>query len=96
MDMIYEVRSVADGRVFSGLHDTLLPLETKIRSIFQQFRNFRGSNKTKAKTKKSKAPEDAEKRRKRVNVRQNCGSNHWIRPDPLAVVASVSPFLSIG
>ena len=36
LDMIYEVRSDASGRKFSGLHDTLLPMATKTRSIFQQ------------------------------------------------------------
>jgi hypothetical protein len=36
LDMIYEARSGADGRKFSGLQDTLLPMAPKTRSIFQQ------------------------------------------------------------
>jgi hypothetical protein len=58
LDMIYEVRSVSDGRIFSGLHDTLLPLASKTRTIFQQLRR---SKKTKANTKRSKDSDDAGK-----------------------------------
>ena len=58
LDMIYEVRSVSDGRIFSGLHDTLLPLASKTRTIFQQ---LRGSKKTKANTKRSQDSNDARK-----------------------------------
>ncbi len=56
--MIYEVRSVSDSRIFSGLHDTLLPLAAKTRTIFQQ---LRGSKTTKKKTKRSQDSDDAGK-----------------------------------
>ena len=38
LDMIYAARSDDNGRIFSGLHDTLLPLAAKTRCIFQQLR----------------------------------------------------------
>ena len=38
LDMIYNVRSDEDGRSFSGLHDTLLPMSSKTRTIYQQLR----------------------------------------------------------
>jgi len=40
LDMIYAIRSesAADGRKFSGLHDTLLPMASATRSIFQMLR----------------------------------------------------------
>ena len=50
LDMIYDVQSTEDGRVFSGLHDTLLPMSSKTRSIFQQLRGSKSK-----KNKKSKA-----------------------------------------
>ena len=50
LDMIYQQRSDADGRLFSGLHDTLLPMRSKTRSIFQY---LRGSNTSKSKSKRS-------------------------------------------
>jgi hypothetical protein len=54
--MIYHILSDEDGWSFSGLHDTLLPMSSITRSVFQQLR----SNGTE-KSKKSKrpAPEDA-------------------------------------
>jgi hypothetical protein len=41
LDMIYAIRSesAADGRKFSGLHDTLLPMASATRSIFQMLRS---------------------------------------------------------
>jgi hypothetical protein len=39
--MIYKVKSDETGRSFSGLHDTLLPMSSKTRSIFQQLRGSR-------------------------------------------------------
>jgi hypothetical protein len=39
LDMIYDVRSDEDGRSFSGLHDTLLPMSSKTRSVFLQLRS---------------------------------------------------------
>ena len=53
LDMIYTQRSDADGRVFSGLHDTLLPMGSKTRSIFQQLRGSRTSNKRSKRTQDS-------------------------------------------
>jgi hypothetical protein len=38
LDMIYEVKTDGDGRNFSGLHETLLPLAAVTRKIFQQLR----------------------------------------------------------
>jgi hypothetical protein len=38
LKMIYQVKSDEAGRTFSGLHTTLLPMSSKIRSIFQQLR----------------------------------------------------------
>jgi hypothetical protein len=58
LDMIYARRSDADGRKFSGLHDTLLPMASKTRSIFQQ---LRGSNKSKISTKRSQGSDAAGK-----------------------------------
>jgi len=39
LDMIYGQRTDEDGRKFSGLHETVLPLCSKARSIFDQLRN---------------------------------------------------------
>ena len=39
LDMIYGHRHDADGRKFSGLHETVLPLCCVARSIFDQLRN---------------------------------------------------------
>ena len=39
LDLIYGQRNDHDGRKFSGLHETVLPLCTKARSIFDQIRN---------------------------------------------------------
>ena len=50
LDMIYDVQSDVDGRSFSGLHDTLLPMSSKTRSIFQQLRQ------SKSRGKQSKRP----------------------------------------
>ncbi len=58
LDMIYARRSGADGRKFSGLHDTLLPMASKTRSIFQQ---LRGSNKSKISTKRLQGSDAAGK-----------------------------------
>ena len=55
LDMIYTQRSDANGRVFSGLHDTLLPMGSKTRSIFQQLRGSRTSNKRSKRTQDSDA-----------------------------------------
>ena len=55
LDKIYTQRSDADGRVFSGLHDTLLPMGSKTRSIFQQLRGSRTSNKRSKRTQDSDA-----------------------------------------
>ena len=41
LDLIYEIREDGDGRVFSGLHKTLLPLSSMSRSVFQQLRGSR-------------------------------------------------------
>ena len=51
LDLIYEVRKDRDGRIFSGLHETLLPLSSMTRSVFQQLRGTR--------TKRSKRPKGA-------------------------------------
>ena len=51
LDLIYEIREDGDGRVFSGLHETLLPLSSMSRSVFQQLRGSR--------TKRSKRPKNA-------------------------------------
>ena len=51
LDLIYEVRKDGDGKVFSGLHETLLPLSSMSRSIFQQLRGSR--------TKRTKRPKGA-------------------------------------
>ena len=58
LDMIYQQRSDADGRLFSGLHDTLLPMRSKTRSIFQY---LRGSNRSKRKSKRSQDSDAASK-----------------------------------
>jgi len=39
LDMIYGKRTDEDGKKFSGLHETVLPLCSKARSIFDQLRN---------------------------------------------------------
>ena len=49
LDMIYDVQSKEDGRVFSGLHDTLLPMSSKTRSVFQQLRGSKSKGKKKSK-----------------------------------------------
>ena len=49
LDMIYDVQSTEDGRVFSGLHDTLLPMSSKTRSVFQQLRGSKSKGKKKSK-----------------------------------------------
>ncbi len=41
LDPIYEVREDWDGRLFSALHETLLPLFSISRSVFQQLRGSR-------------------------------------------------------
>ena len=51
LDLIYEIREDGDGRVFSGLHETLLPLSSMSRSVFQQLRGSR--------TKRTKRPKGA-------------------------------------
>jgi hypothetical protein len=38
LEMIYQAKSDEAGRTFIGLHDTLLPMSSKTRSIFQQLR----------------------------------------------------------
>jgi hypothetical protein len=58
LDMIYQQRSDADGRMFSGLHDTLLPMRSKTRSIFQF---LRGSNTSKRKSKRLQESDAARK-----------------------------------
>ena len=49
LDMIYDVKTTEDGSVFSGLHDTLLPMSSKTRSIFQQLRGSKSKGKKKSK-----------------------------------------------
>ena len=39
LNLIYGQRKGDDGRLFSGLHETILPLCCKARSIFDQLRN---------------------------------------------------------
>jgi len=39
LDLIYGIRKDKNGRIFSGAHETLLPLCAKARSIFDQLRN---------------------------------------------------------
>ena len=39
LNLIYGQRKGDDGRLFSGLHETVLPLCCKARSIFDQLRN---------------------------------------------------------
>ena len=57
LDMNYGIESDDNGRLFSGLHNTLLPMASKTRSIFQQLRN---SKKYRKKQKKSDiSPADA-------------------------------------
>ncbi len=58
LDMIYQQRSDADGRLFSGLHETLLPMRSKTSSIFQY---LRGSNRSKRKSKRSQDSDAASK-----------------------------------
>lgn len=50
LDMIYAVQTDGDGRNFSGLHDTLLPLSATARSAFQQLRGTRAKKSRKPKT----------------------------------------------
>ena len=58
LDMIYSKKADAYGRVFSGLHDTLLPMGAKTRSIFQQ---LRGSTQSKKSSKRSQDSDAAGK-----------------------------------
>ena len=51
LDLIYEVCKDGDGKVYSGLHETLLSLSSMSRSIFQQLRGSR--------TKRTKRPKGA-------------------------------------
>ena len=51
LDMIYAVRLDCHDRKFSGLHDTVLPLCSSARSIFQQLRS--------STAKKSKKPKSS-------------------------------------
>ncbi len=39
LDLINGIRKDKNGRIFSGAHETLLPLCAKARSIFDQLRN---------------------------------------------------------
>jgi hypothetical protein len=50
LDMIYSTKIDSYGRRFSGLHETVLPMCSAARSIFQQLRN---SDSKKSKKKKS-------------------------------------------
>jgi hypothetical protein len=62
LDMIYEVGLDASGRKFSGLHDTLLPMATKTRSIFQQLSG------SKSKSSKRQKESDASGARKQASM----------------------------
>ena len=62
LDMIYEVGLDASGRKFSGLHDTLLPMATKTRSIFQQLSG------SKSKSSKRQKESDASGARKHASM----------------------------
>ena len=68
LDMIYDVRSDEDGRSFSGLHDTLLPMSSKTRSIFQQLRASK--SRATGKAKKTRRTSESESAK---NVAQNAG-----------------------
>ena len=61
LDMIYEVKTDGDGRNFSGLHETLLPLAATTRRIFQQLRgtSAKKSKKVQAKASVAGAAPDA-------------------------------------
>jgi hypothetical protein len=52
LEMIYKVKSDEAGRSFSGLHDTLLPMSSKTRSIFQQLRGSQSGARAKRSVKK--------------------------------------------
>ena len=56
LDMNYGIESDDTGRLFSGLHNTLLPMASKTRSIFQQLR----SSKRRGKKEKKSGNSDAE------------------------------------
>jgi hypothetical protein len=65
LDMIYAVKTDGDGRKFPGLHETLLPLASTARSVFQQ---LRGTKAKKSATKRKQqgdgeAPESDSSRR---------------------------------
>jgi hypothetical protein len=62
LDMIYQVGLDASGRKFSGLHDTLLPMATKTRSIFQQLSG------SKSKSSKRQQGSDASAPRKQASM----------------------------
>ena len=55
LDMNYGIESDDTGRLFSGLHNTLLPMASKTRSIFQQLR----SSKKRGKKEKKSGNSDA-------------------------------------
>jgi hypothetical protein len=73
LDLIYEIREDGDGRVFSGLHETLLPLSSMSRSVFQQLRGSR--------TKRSKRPKGANVNpagaAASIDLWPSWGSGHW-------------------
>ena len=59
LDMIYEVRQYHNDRQFSGLHDTVLPLCSAARSIFQQLRSSTAKKSKRSAPKKSRNPSAA-------------------------------------
>ena len=50
LDMNYGIESDDTGRLFSGLHNTLLPMASKARSIFQQLRSSKKRGKKEKKS----------------------------------------------
>jgi hypothetical protein len=68
LDLIYEIRDDGDGRLFSGLHETLLPLSSMSRSVFQQLRGPR--------TKRSKR-ESCWRCSVHKDLWPSWGSGHW-------------------
>ena len=55
LDMNYGIESDDTGRLFSGLHNTLLPMASKARSIFQQLRSSKKRGKKEQKSGNSDA-----------------------------------------
>ena len=80
LDMIYEVGLDASGRKFSGLHDTLLPMATKTRSIFQQLSGSKSkSSKRQQESDASAAKKQASMSGKILGSITGCDLRHLLR-----------------